>query len=155
MAAIQRVRGQGRISSAVERALRVGGREGVTGGGPTERRDSWGLMAVGYCRARRCGFICWGGVAAAESKVDSKPVHGSRVDIPHMHAKQNSGFTGKDVVALKITDYLRTIAKMVSQKMNLQQRCLIAADQASVFMEMTFVHISSGLVLFIKMTSDA
>ncbi|GKB25280.1 hypothetical protein Tco_0864681, partial [Tanacetum coccineum] len=33
------------------------------------------------------------------------------------------------------------------------QRRLIAADQASVFMEMTSVHISSGLVLY-QMTSD-
>ncbi|GJW94828.1 hypothetical protein Tco_0174500 [Tanacetum coccineum] len=33
------------------------------------------------------------------------------------------------------------------------KRCLIAADQASVFMAMTSVHISSGLVLH-QMTSD-
>ncbi|GKF78547.1 hypothetical protein Tco_0234115, partial [Tanacetum coccineum] len=32
-------------------------------------------------------------------------------------------------------------------------RCLIAADQASVFIEMTSAHISSGLVLH-QMTSD-
>ncbi|GKG36699.1 hypothetical protein Tco_0444377, partial [Tanacetum coccineum] len=33
------------------------------------------------------------------------------------------------------------------------KRCLIAADQASVFMAMTSVHIRSGLVLH-QMTSD-
>ncbi|GJX91107.1 hypothetical protein Tco_0344433 [Tanacetum coccineum] len=33
------------------------------------------------------------------------------------------------------------------------KRCLIAADQASVFMDMTSVHISSGIVLH-QMTSD-
>ncbi|GJW14755.1 hypothetical protein Tco_0018888 [Tanacetum coccineum] len=55
-------------------------------------------------------------------KVDSEPAHGSRVDIPHIHAcKQTLG--------------------------------LSAADQASVFMAMMSVHISSGLVLH-QMTSD-
>ncbi|GKG07758.1 hypothetical protein Tco_0330727 [Tanacetum coccineum] len=42
---------------------------------------------------------------------------------------------------------------MVSQKMGFFLRRLIAADQASVFMLMTSVHISSGLV-FHQMTSD-
>ncbi|GJT86632.1 retrovirus-related pol polyprotein from transposon TNT 1-94 [Tanacetum coccineum] len=44
-------------------------------------------------------------------------------------------------------------ARMVSQKMKSSKRRLIAADQASVFMAMTSVHISSGLVLH-QMTSD-
>ncbi|GKD22501.1 hypothetical protein Tco_1224204 [Tanacetum coccineum] len=42
---------------------------------------------------------------------------------------------------------------MVSQKMKSSTRCLIAPDQASVFMAMTSVHIRSGLVLH-QMTSD-
>ncbi|GJV85517.1 hypothetical protein Tco_1525415, partial [Tanacetum coccineum] len=33
------------------------------------------------------------------------------------------------------------------------KRCFIAADQASVFMKMTSIHISSGLILH-QMTSD-
>ncbi|GJT70962.1 hypothetical protein Tco_1030248 [Tanacetum coccineum] len=77
------------------------------------------------------------------SKVESEPTHGSNVDIPHIHAcKQTLGLSAE------------TSARMVSQKMKSSwQRRLIAADQASVFMEMTSVHISSGLVLH-QMTSD-
>ncbi|GJS21816.1 hypothetical protein Tco_0450448 [Tanacetum coccineum] len=76
------------------------------------------------------------------SKVESEPTHGSNVDIYHIHAcKQTLGLSAE------------TSARMVSQKMSYIKRRLITADQASVFMAMMSVHISSGLVLH-QMTSD-
>ncbi|GJS46106.1 retrovirus-related pol polyprotein from transposon TNT 1-94 [Tanacetum coccineum] len=76
------------------------------------------------------------------SKVNSEPTHVGIVDIPHIHAsKQTLGLSAE------------TSARMVSQKMKSSTRRLIAADQASVVMAMTSVHISSGLVLH-QMTSN-
>ncbi|GJT29011.1 hypothetical protein Tco_0909286 [Tanacetum coccineum] len=70
-------------------------------------------------------------------KVESEPTHGSNVDIHHIHAcKQTLGLS----------------AAVQASVINVKRR-LIAADQASVFMAMTSVHISSGLVLH-QMTSD-
>ncbi|GJT99766.1 hypothetical protein Tco_1110105 [Tanacetum coccineum] len=76
-------------------------------------------------------------------RFDSEPTHGSIVDIPHIHAcKQTLGLSAE------------TSARMVSQKMSYIKRRLITAVQASVFnVQMTSVHISSGLVLH-QMTSD-
>ncbi|GKB71101.1 hypothetical protein Tco_0932513 [Tanacetum coccineum] len=79
----------------------------------------------------------------AYGKVDSEPTHGSMVDIPYIHAcKQTLGLSAE------------TSARMVSQKMSYIKRRLIKAVQAPVFIvQMTSVHISSGLVLH-QMTSD-
>ncbi|GKB79363.1 hypothetical protein Tco_0946258 [Tanacetum coccineum] len=70
------------------------------------------------------------------SKVESEPTHGSNVDIHHIHAcKQTLGLSAVQASVINV------------------KRRLIAADQASVFMAMMSVHISSGLVLH-QMTSD-
>ncbi|GJX17243.1 hypothetical protein Tco_0218075 [Tanacetum coccineum] len=111
-------------------------------------------------------------------KVDSEPAHGSIVDIPHIHAcKQTLGlsagtsFNGQkqqridlnaDALYNEKQENLRVwlLKLLISKKpvpewprSSMFKRRLIAADQASVFMEMTSVHISSGLVLH-QMTSD-
>ncbi|GJV42356.1 hypothetical protein Tco_1420796 [Tanacetum coccineum] len=72
--------------------------------------------------------------AFGTNKVDSEPAHGSRVDIPHIHAcKQTLGLSAE------------TSARMVSQKMKSSKRRLIAANQASVLMAMMSDHNSSDL----------
>ncbi|GJS70167.1 hypothetical protein Tco_0703008 [Tanacetum coccineum] len=111
-------------------------------------------------------------------KVENEPTHGSNVDIPHIHAcKQTLGlsagtsFNGQKQQRIDITadalynekqENLRVwlLKFLISKKpvpewprSSMFKRRLIAADQASVFMEMTSVHISSGLVLH-QMTSD-
>ncbi|GJQ93658.1 hypothetical protein Tco_0004797 [Tanacetum coccineum] len=111
-------------------------------------------------------------------KVDSEPAHGSRVDIPHIHAcKQTLGlsagtpFNGQkqqridlnaDALYNEKQENLRVwlLKFLISKKpvpewprSSMFKRRLIAADQASVLWEMTSVHISSGLVLH-QMTSD-
>ncbi|GJZ00436.1 hypothetical protein Tco_0517865 [Tanacetum coccineum] len=111
-------------------------------------------------------------------KVDSKPTHGSNVDIPHIHAcKQTLGlsagtsFNGQKQQRIDITEDVLYNEKQENLKVwllkfliskkpvpewprsSMLKRRLIAADQASVFMEMMSVHISSGLVLH-QMTSD-
>ncbi|GJS54919.1 hypothetical protein Tco_0628281 [Tanacetum coccineum] len=111
-------------------------------------------------------------------KVDSEPTHVSIVDIPHIHAsKQTLGlsagisFNGQkqqridlnaDALYNEKQENLRVwlLKLLISKKpvpewprSSMFKRRLIAADQASVFMEMTSVHISSGLVLH-QMTSD-
>ncbi|GJU21838.1 retrovirus-related pol polyprotein from transposon TNT 1-94 [Tanacetum coccineum] len=111
-------------------------------------------------------------------KVDSEPAHGSIVDIPHIHAcKQTLGlsagtsFNGQkqqridlnaDALYNEKQENLRVwlLKFLISKKpvpewprSSMFKRRLIAADQASVFMAMTSVHISSGLVLH-QMTSD-
>ncbi|GJT22216.1 hypothetical protein Tco_0892153 [Tanacetum coccineum] len=77
-------------------------------------------------------------------KVDSEPAHGSIVDIPHIHAcKQTLGLSAE------------TSARMVSQKMSYIKWCLLKITLQAPFLnvQMTSVHISSGLVLH-QMTSD-
>ncbi|GJX12692.1 hypothetical protein Tco_0204450 [Tanacetum coccineum] len=116
--------------------------------------------------------------AFSTSKVDSEPTHGSIVDIPHIQAcKQTLGlsagtsFNGQKQQRIDITvdalynekqENLRVwlLKFLISKKpvpewprSSMFKRRLIAADQASVFMEMMSVHISSGLVLY-QMTSD-
>ncbi|GJV86979.1 ribonuclease H-like domain-containing protein [Tanacetum coccineum] len=111
-------------------------------------------------------------------KVDSEPAHGSIVDIPHIHAcKQTLGlsagtsFNGQKQQRIDITadalynekqENLRVwlLKFLISKKpvpewprSSMFKRRLITADQASVFMEMMSVYISSGLVLH-QMTSD-
>ncbi|GKA99268.1 reverse transcriptase domain-containing protein, partial [Tanacetum coccineum] len=111
-------------------------------------------------------------------KVDSEPAHGSIVDIPHIHAcKQTLGlsagtsFNGQkqqridlnaDALYNEKQENLRVwlLKLLISKKpvpewprSSMFKRRLIATDQASVFMAMTSVHISSGLVLH-QMTSD-
>ncbi|GJY44373.1 hypothetical protein Tco_0432586 [Tanacetum coccineum] len=111
-------------------------------------------------------------------KVDSEPAHGSRVDIPHIHAcKQTLGYVqitvingqkqqridlNADALYNEKQENLRVwlLKLLISKKpvpewprSSMFKRRLIAADQASVFMAMTSVHISSGLVLH-QMTSD-
>ncbi|GJX89603.1 putative reverse transcriptase domain-containing protein [Tanacetum coccineum] len=97
-------------------------------------------------------------------KVDSEPTHGLIVDIPHIHAcKQTLGLSaGRHSMEQKQQLIEPNADALYNESWeNLEgwpyssmfKRCLIAADQASVFMEMTSVHISSGLVLH-QMTSD-
>ncbi|GJQ95692.1 hypothetical protein Tco_0006831 [Tanacetum coccineum] len=97
-------------------------------------------------------------------KVDSEPTHGSIVDIPHIHAcKQTLGlsagksFNGQKQQRIDLNADALYNAKQenlrVWPRSSMFKRRLIAADQASVFMAMTSVHISSGLVLH-QMTSD-
>ncbi|GKA80422.1 hypothetical protein Tco_0787018 [Tanacetum coccineum] len=100
--------------------------------------------------------------AFSTNKVDSEPAHGSIVDIPHIHAcKQTLGlsagtsFNGKKQQRIDITaDALYNEKQENLRAPFLNVRCrLIAAGQASVFIAMMSVHISSGLVLH-QMTSD-
>ncbi|GJW69540.1 hypothetical protein Tco_0126457, partial [Tanacetum coccineum] len=111
-------------------------------------------------------------------KVESEPTHGSNVDIHHIHAcKQTLGlsagtsFNGQKQQRIDITadalynekqENLRVwLLKFLISKKPVPEwprslmfkRRLIVADQASVFMAMTSIHISSGLVLH-QMTSD-
>ncbi|GJS02353.1 hypothetical protein Tco_0318861 [Tanacetum coccineum] len=97
-------------------------------------------------------------------KVDSEPAHGSIVDIPHIHAcKQTLGlsagtsFNGQKQQRIDLNaDALHNEKQenlRVWPRSSMFKRRLIAADQASVFMAMMSVHISSGLVLH-QMTSD-
>ncbi|GKF65391.1 hypothetical protein Tco_0191908, partial [Tanacetum coccineum] len=103
-------------------------------------------------------------IQSCTGKVDSEPTHGSIVDIPHIHAcKQTLGlsagtsFNSQKQQRIDITADALYNEKQenlrVWPRSSMFTRRLIAADQASVFMEMMFVHISSGLVLH-QMTSD-
>ncbi|GJV08602.1 hypothetical protein Tco_1346258 [Tanacetum coccineum] len=112
------------------------------------------------------------------SKVESEPTHGSNVDIHHIYAcKQTLGLSAgtsyngqkqqridlnADALYNEKQENLRVwlLKLLISKKpvpewprSSMFKRRLIAADQASVFMEMMSVHISSGLVLH-QMTSD-
>ncbi|GJS09549.1 hypothetical protein Tco_0366345 [Tanacetum coccineum] len=112
------------------------------------------------------------------SKVESEPTHGSNVDIHHIHAcKQTLGlsagtsFNGQkqqridlnaDALYNEKQENLRVwlLKLLISKKpvpewprSSMFKRRLIAADQASVFMAMTFEQRSSSLVLH-QMTSD-
>ncbi|GJR48808.1 hypothetical protein Tco_1316911 [Tanacetum coccineum] len=78
--------------------------------------------------------------AFSTNKVDSEPPNGSKEDITNQCESESS-----DCHAGTLLNY--------RPRSSMFKRCLIAADQASVFMEMTSVHISSGLVLH-QMTSD-
>ncbi|GKA55446.1 hypothetical protein Tco_0754395 [Tanacetum coccineum] len=93
-----------------------------------------------------------------------EPTHVSIVDIPHIHAsKQTLGlsagisFNGQKQQRIDLnTDALYNEKQenlRVWPRSSMFKRRLIAADQASVFMAMMSVHISSGLVLY-QMTSD-
>ncbi|GKF73140.1 hypothetical protein Tco_0219472, partial [Tanacetum coccineum] len=97
-------------------------------------------------------------------KVENEPTHGSNADIPHIHAcKQTLGlsagtsFNGQKQQRIDITADALYNEKQENLRVwpcsSMFKRRLIAADQASVFMAMTSVHISSGLVLH-KMTYD-
>ncbi|GJW21505.1 hypothetical protein Tco_0032127 [Tanacetum coccineum] len=97
-------------------------------------------------------------------KVDSEPAHGSIVDIPHIHAcKQTLGlsagtsFNGQKQQRIDLNADALYNEKQENLRVwpcsSMFKRRLIAADQASVFMAMTSVHISLGLVLH-QMTSD-
>ncbi|GJY62548.1 hypothetical protein Tco_0463205 [Tanacetum coccineum] len=97
-------------------------------------------------------------------KVDSEHAHGSIVDIPHIHAcKQTLGlragtsFNGQKQQRIDLNANALYNEKQenlrVWPRSSMFKRRLIAADQASVFMAMMSVHISSGLVLH-QMTSD-
>ncbi|GJV99281.1 retrovirus-related pol polyprotein from transposon TNT 1-94 [Tanacetum coccineum] len=97
-------------------------------------------------------------------KVENETTHGSNVDIPHIHAcKQTLGlsagtsFNGQKQQRIDLnTDALYNAKQenlRVWPRSSMFTRRLIATDQASIFMAMTFEHISSGLVLH-QMTSD-
>ncbi|GJU55588.1 hypothetical protein Tco_1229302 [Tanacetum coccineum] len=98
------------------------------------------------------------------SKVESEPTHGSIVDIPHIHAcKQTLGlsagtsFNGQKQQRIDLNADALYNEKQenlrVWPRSSMFKRRLIAADQASVFMAMTFEQRSSSLVLH-QMTSD-
>ncbi|GJV45175.1 retrovirus-related pol polyprotein from transposon TNT 1-94, partial [Tanacetum coccineum] len=89
-------------------------------------------------------------------KVDSKLAHGSRVDIPHIHAcKQTLGlsvgtsFNGQKQQRIDLTADALYNEKQenlrVWPRSSMFNRRLIAADQASVFMAMMSDHNSSDL----------
>ncbi|GJZ45102.1 hypothetical protein Tco_0592698 [Tanacetum coccineum] len=97
-------------------------------------------------------------------KVDSEPTHVSIVDIPYIHAsKQTLGlsvgisFNGQKQQRIDLNADARYNEKQenlrVWPRSSMFKRCLIATDQASVFMAMMSVHISLGLVLH-QMTYD-
>ncbi|GJR50059.1 hypothetical protein Tco_1400580 [Tanacetum coccineum] len=97
-------------------------------------------------------------------KVDSEPTHVSIVDIPHIHAsKQTLGlsagisFNGQKQQRIDLNADALYNEKQenlrVWPRSSMFKRRLIAADQASVFMAMMSVHISSGPV-FMQMTTD-
>ncbi|GKB02480.1 hypothetical protein Tco_0830569 [Tanacetum coccineum] len=97
-------------------------------------------------------------------KVENEPTHGSNVDIPHIHAcKQTLGlsagtsFNGQKQQRIDLNADALYNAKQenlrVWPRSSMFKRRLIAADQASVFMAMTFEQRSSSLVLH-QMTSD-
>ncbi|GJY66492.1 retrovirus-related pol polyprotein from transposon TNT 1-94 [Tanacetum coccineum] len=97
-------------------------------------------------------------------KVDSEPAHGSIVDIPHIHAcKQTLGlsagtsFNGQKQQRIDLNADALYNEKQenlrVWPRSSMFKRRLIAADQASVFMAMTFEQRSSSLVLH-QMMSD-
>ncbi|GJS20134.1 hypothetical protein Tco_0448766 [Tanacetum coccineum] len=97
-------------------------------------------------------------------KVENEPTHGSNVDIPHIHAcKQTLGlsagtsFNGQKQQRIDLNADALYNEKQenlrVWPRSSMFERRLIASDQASVFMSMMSIYISSGLVLH-QMTSD-
>ncbi|GJX83904.1 hypothetical protein Tco_0333385 [Tanacetum coccineum] len=98
-------------------------------------------------------------------KVDSEPTHGSIVDIPHIHAcKQTLGlsagksFNGQKQQRIDLNADALYNAKQenlrVWPRSSMFKRRLIKVVKAPVFIvQMTYVHISSGLVLH-QITSD-
>ncbi|GKE68962.1 hypothetical protein Tco_1527034, partial [Tanacetum coccineum] len=114
--------------------------------------------------------------AFSTNKVDSEPPNGSKEDITNQCESEQAlnvsagtllsagtSFNGQKQQRIDLTAVQASVVnvKWCLLKITLQapprssmfKRCLIAADQASVFMVMTSVHISSGLVLY-QMTSD-
>ncbi|GKF14414.1 hypothetical protein Tco_0055876 [Tanacetum coccineum] len=84
------------------------------------------------------------------SKVESEPTHGSNVNIHHIHAcKQTLGLsaeTSARMVSQKMSYIKWRLQKITLQALFLNDsRCLIVADQASVFMAMTSDHNRSKL----------
>ncbi|GJZ07114.1 hypothetical protein Tco_0540907 [Tanacetum coccineum] len=92
-------------------------------------------------------------------KVDSEPAHGLIIDIPRIHAcKQTLGLSAVTSAEWFTKDGATSIGVLLNNKhfrprSSMFTRRLIAADQASVFMAMTFEQRSSSLVLH-QMTSD-
>ncbi|GKA03950.1 hypothetical protein Tco_0676731 [Tanacetum coccineum] len=101
--------------------------------------------------------------AFSTSKVDSEPTHGSIVDIPHIQAcKQTLGlsagtsFNGQKQQRIDITADALYNEKQENLRVWLLKFLISkkpVPEWPSVFMAMTSVHISSGLVLH-QMTSD-
>ncbi|GJV93070.1 hypothetical protein Tco_1540883 [Tanacetum coccineum] len=98
-------------------------------------------------------------------KVDSEPAHVSIIDIPHIYAcKQTLGvsagtsFNGQKQQRIDLNADALYNEKQenlrVWPRSSMFKRRLIAADQASVFMAMTSVHISSGLSDIFSIHSD-
>ncbi|GJS35721.1 ribonuclease H-like domain-containing protein [Tanacetum coccineum] len=92
------------------------------------------------------------------TKVESEPPNGSNADIPNQCESEQtlnvSACTLLSTVQASVVNVKWRLLKITLQAPFLNvQKMLIAADQASVFMVMTPVHISSGLVLH-QMTSD-
>ncbi|GJQ95223.1 hypothetical protein Tco_0006362 [Tanacetum coccineum] len=84
-----------------------------------------------------------GTFASSTTKVESEPPNGSNADIPNQCESEQ---------ALNVSAGTLLSTAVQASVINVKRR-LIAADQASVFMAMMSVHISSGLVLH-QMTSD-
>ncbi|GJX53928.1 hypothetical protein Tco_0282297 [Tanacetum coccineum] len=100
--------------------------------------------------------------ASSTTKVESEPPNGSNADIPNQCESEQALNVSADISENRASrNFDLMIDKWCLLKITLQapprssmfKRRLITADQASVFMEMMSVHISSGLVLH-QMTSD-
>ncbi|GJR08967.1 hypothetical protein Tco_0791619 [Tanacetum coccineum] len=92
--------------------------------------------------------------AFSTNKVNSEPAHGSIVDIPHIHAcKQTLGLSA--AVQASVVNVKWCLLKITLQAPFLNVKKMFDRNSSSLShqCQMTFVHISSGLVLH-QMTSD-
>ncbi|GKF61409.1 hypothetical protein Tco_0181463, partial [Tanacetum coccineum] len=86
--------------------------------------------------------------------VDSEPPNGSKEDITNQCESEQAFDVSADTLLSTSTSFNPIKEGLrVWPRSSMFKRRLIAADQASVFMAMMSVHISSGLVLH-QMTSD-
>ncbi|GKF46614.1 hypothetical protein Tco_0136416 [Tanacetum coccineum] len=92
--------------------------------------------------------------ASSTTKVESEPPNGLNADIPNQCKSEHALNVSAGTLLSTGTSFNPTEKGLrVWPRSSLFKRNLIAADQASVFIAMMSVHISSGLVLH-QMTSD-
>ncbi|GKD74948.1 hypothetical protein Tco_1333230 [Tanacetum coccineum] len=92
--------------------------------------------------------------ASSTTKVKSEPPNGSNADIPNQCEREQSLNVSAGTLLSTGTSFIPTEEGLrVWPRSSMFKRRLITADQASVYMAMMSVHISSGLVLS-QMTSD-
>ncbi|GJT19664.1 hypothetical protein Tco_0878370 [Tanacetum coccineum] len=92
--------------------------------------------------------------ASSTTKVESEPLNGSNADITNQCESKQALNVSAGTLLSTCTSFNPTEEGLrVWPRSSMFKRRLIAADQASVFMAMMSVHISSGLVLH-QMTSD-